>query len=145
MKKGKIASRSSKGIYILFPGALKGNNDVQTKYAKMFPEELYRYKFFLNPVRLAILKSLYEYPRMSTVELKTSLNLSWSMFNTHLDALKKKNYIHVDHLIEDGNPKFIVSLQHHTLVEFENLILVLEAFLNSIPTNILDDLNHNLL
>ena len=96
------------------------------------PEEFYEKKFLFNPYRLSIIRLLMKYPKLSTVEIKNTLDLSWNTFNSHLLALKNKNFVFIDHTMDEEGMATYVSLQPDALNEFKNLTSMLRLFLESV-------------
>lgn len=94
--------------------------------------DLYKYRFIFNPVRLSIIKSLMKHSRMTTVELKNHLGLSWGVLNTHLEALRKKGYVEINPTINEEGIGTAVYLLPEVSREFNRVISLLKVFVGSI-------------
>jgi DNA-binding transcriptional ArsR family regulator len=98
------------------------------------PQEIYQFKFLLNPIRLSMIKLLYERIELSTSELRTSLGITRGEFNTHYDALRKKGYIRVEKkFVDDGSLKTVASLEIDCIKKYEELRDILLAFFTNTP------------
>lgn len=53
----------------------------------LVPEQLLAHSFILNPVRLAILKILYDYNSFISSDMRKNLNVSWGAFTSHVKSL----------------------------------------------------------
>lgn len=94
--------------------------------------DLYKYRFIFNPVRLSIIKWLMRHSRMTTVELKAHLGLSWGVLNTHLEALRKKGYVEINPTINEEGVGTAVYLRPEVSREFNRVISLLKVFIGSI-------------
>jgi parallel beta-helix repeat protein len=85
--------------------------DTITEEQELIPQELYRFKFLLNPIRLAIIKILDDYSSFTSAKLRKMLNISWGKYTTHLDALIKEGFVvSVDEFVE-GSPARVVYIE----------------------------------
>ena len=53
----------------------------------LVPEQLLAHSFILNPVRLAILKILYDYNSYISSDMRKNLKVSWGAFTSHVKSL----------------------------------------------------------
>jgi len=85
------------------------------------PRELQKYKPILNPVRLALVKVLYNHYRMQAVELKDTLGISWGAFHNHIQALEKVGIIEARKQFVDTTPRVMVSISVKGSEQYLNL------------------------
>lgn len=94
--------------------------------------DLYRCRFIFNPVRLSIVKWLLKFQNLTTVELKDQLGLPWGVLNTHLESLRKKEYIETHPIVDEGGIGTMVSLNPKVVPEFRQVISLLKVFVENI-------------
>jgi basic membrane protein A len=119
-------------IYIINANLID-DDEVASRFKKEVPRELYRYKFILNPIRLAITKLLFENAELSTIELKNRLGLSWDELNNGIKALKKSNYIEIEKRFYEDRLTQFISLKVNKIDEFRTLSAMLVDFLSDTP------------
>ena len=59
----------------------------------LVPDKLLAFSFILNPIRLAILRILYEFHNYVSSEMRKTLNVSWGAYTSHLSALLEEGLI----------------------------------------------------
>jgi basic membrane lipoprotein Med (substrate-binding protein (PBP1-ABC) superfamily) len=104
-----------------------------SRFENEVPQELYQYKFILNPVRLAITKLLFENASLSTIELKNRLKLSWDELNNNIKALRKNSYIDIEKRFYEDRLTQFISLKIDKIDEFRTLSTLLVDFLTNTP------------
>ncbi|MHA2031444.1 MAG: transcriptional regulator [Candidatus Kariarchaeaceae archaeon] len=93
------------------------------------PSDMSKYKFLLNPVRLNIMKLLYDNYNLSSVQIKNNLNLSWSDYSHNILALEEREYVIVQTMFQYGTKRTMVYLGDKGKEYYENLIELLHEFL----------------
>ena len=88
-------------------GATKVFSDKKTsdEIRADIPSEILHFKYFLHPVRLSIVKLLDENMHLTTVQIRESLDITWSELSTHLGSLKKRGYIAINQEFIDGSTR----------------------------------------
>ncbi|MCE7737592.1 MAG: hypothetical protein GPJ54_22065 [Candidatus Heimdallarchaeota archaeon] len=124
--------KSQTSIYFYVMGRAKEGGGFDTNDIPLtIPKDIYNYKFLLHPIRLSMAKLLYENMQMTSIELKTMLEVSTNDINTHINALQKKGYIHTEHKFVEGSRKLIVTLKPFGSEQFKILIDLLHLFLDN--------------
>jgi len=130
--------------YYLLGTAHFRDDALEDRIAQAIPHELYSFKFLFNPVRLSMVKLLYENLQLTTVELKDLLQLNWNTFNSHLAALKDKGYVEGAYTFQDGTRSQMITLLPYGEEQYQMLTELLHLFLDSTADLELDetDLDH---
>jgi hypothetical protein len=116
-------------LYTLLIGKSKSiNKDIDEKLISNIPLDMLQYKFLMHPTRLAIMKLLFTYDRLSSIEIKSTLQISWSEYQTHIRALQTKLLIKVSDDFDNGSLKQFVYLEPQGRTEYQNLLFMLEEF-----------------
>jgi hypothetical protein len=123
-------------IIYLITGAQKVSVDKKTyrEFMKQVPPDLLEYKFLLHPVRLAILKVMYDYVNLTTIQLKEKLGLTWTEFNNGIKSMKRADLLHEQTKFVDGNVRIIVTLTNLGISQFQDLKRLLIDFLSDFNT-----------
>ncbi len=132
----EIADVSSEIIYLI-AGAQKVSIDKQMHkdFMKQIPPDLFEYKFLLHPIRLAILKVMYDQVNLTTIQLKEILGLTWTEFNNIFKTMKRANLLFYHTKFVDDNVRIIVSLTNLGITQFRDLKRLLIDFLDDINTD----------
>lgn len=75
------------------------------------PKKLQEFKIILNPVRLALVKILYQNFKMPASELRELVGISWGSWSTHIQTLEKAGIIESKRVFIDQKPRVVVSLK----------------------------------
>ncbi|MHA2254130.1 MAG: hypothetical protein ACXAD7_27530, partial [Candidatus Kariarchaeaceae archaeon] len=124
-----IFEAKSSLVYLFLSQDVFKDKSIAEVFDSEVPKEIYEFKFLMNPIRLAMTKLLYENIKFTTSELKEQLGLSWNDLNNNLNAMKKKNHIHIEQHFVDGRVQQFVSLQPATITQFKFLKEMLVDFL----------------
>lgn len=103
---------------------------------------MYQYRFLLHPYRLAIMKLLNKYIRLSSLEIKEKLNLSWGEYSNTITSLKKKGYISYSDDFDENSVRRFIHLEEPGRQDFEKLTKLLADFL-FYSTDIIDDVDYD--
>ena len=118
-------------IYLL-AGNIKFKDDLLNyAFQGEIPKEIYGYKFYLNPIRLSILKLLSQETYLTTVEIKERLELPWHTVTNHLNSLKNYGSIIVEQKFVEHEVKSVVSITPSALAEYSMLREILMEFFNA--------------
>lgn len=134
--------------YFLLSGQSKSTHKGSTFEV---PAEIYDFKFILHPIRLSILKLLNDYPRMTSIELKHNLKVSWNDLKNHLKILEERVYVVTGKQFVDGSVKKVVEITNLGIQEFITFKELIIKFLNetqhidSYYEGNLSDINPNIL
>lgn len=94
------------------------------------PQEIINYRYLLHPIRLTIMKLLYNEYQIPSTDIKKALGISWGDFANHSKSLREKGYIEVKDVFNESGIKFqMVYLHEHGREEFEILLGLLQQFL----------------
>jgi parallel beta-helix repeat protein len=97
---------------------------------ELFPPELLKFKFLLNPVRLGILKILYDYTQIAAYELRDLIGISWGKFTPHIDSLINKGLISSSSDFIQGKPRKIIYIEERGRARFMELQIILQKIAN---------------
>lgn len=106
----------------------KGIND---KIKESIPHDLFEFKHIFHPIRLSLMKILFESLEMTSVEIRDILDIKWNEYYSHINALKKFKLIKVEEKFKDGYLRQVVSLEPKGIEEFKTLTDLLNLFLDS--------------
>jgi DNA-binding MarR family transcriptional regulator len=73
--------------------------------------QLFRYSFLLNPIRLVIIRILYDNDQVTSSELRKIMNISWGKFTSHIDILIERGYINSSQHFINGSPKRVFFIE----------------------------------
>lgn len=117
--------------YTLIGQSKIGDKEIEEKITDAIPKNLLDSKYLLHPVRMAMLKLLYESLEMSSVELKDIIGITWNDYTTHTVSLKKYGYIRIDDGFIDGKRRQLLSILPKGIEEFKMLMDLLHLFLDN--------------
>lgn len=95
------------------------------------PSEMTKFKFLLNPVRLNIIKLLYDNFHLTSIQIKENLNLTWSDYSHNILALEEKGYVSTEVSFQRGLKRNLVYLEERGRLKYESLIELLHEFLQT--------------
>lgn len=121
----------TKLLYLFVGQSRVQNRKLTQDFKSMVPTEIYDFKFLLHPVRLAMMKLLFDQPKITSVELKEQLGINWNDFRNHLKSLRKKGLIEIEQGFVDDALAQIVSMSNAGLSEFKELTDLVTSFLSS--------------
>lgn len=105
-------------------------NKVKNRLKKDIPTGLKEYRFLMHPVRLLIVRTLYKNFSMISTDIKEVIDVSWSEYTSHINALEKNGLVSANtEFHENGLKVNIVYLEEQGRMEYENLITLLQTFL----------------
>ena len=107
------------------------DKDIENEIKKAIPKRIYDYKFLLHPIRLTMIKLLYENLEMNSVELKELMEISWNDYLNHSKSMKKNGYIRIDDGFVDGNKRSILRIEPKGVEEFKALTDLLQLVLDN--------------
>jgi hypothetical protein len=122
-------------IYLFNGQKVIKDNDLQANLEDEIPQEIFDFKFLLQPVRLSIVKLMSSNISLTTAEIRERLGVTWKELNYQINILKKKGYIHLEKQFVDGNIKTVVRAEKLALSDYEDLKQILLQFLDE-STNI---------
>ncbi|MCY3413052.1 MAG: transcriptional regulator [Candidatus Heimdallarchaeota archaeon] len=93
------------------------------------PSDLLNYSFLLNPIRLAIMKILYDSYKYPSADLRKILNISWGKYTPHLNQLEKKGYLVSEDEFIDNSPRKVLILEDAGRQQFESLESILRGLI----------------
>lgn len=96
----------------LLIGIINSGTDQSVDQDEVFPLELKKYKFLLNPIRLSIVKLLYTYSSYPAFMIRDILQISWGKFSSHVNSLIDKGYISVQEEFHEGSPTRVLYIEH---------------------------------
>ena len=105
--------------------------DIEKGVVNAVPKELSEYQFLLNPIRLSIVKLLFDNMQLTSVELRDELDLTWNEYYTHTSALFKKGYIKITDQFISGKKRQIMILEPYGAEQFNKLTELLHVFLDN--------------
>ncbi|MHA2101207.1 MAG: transcriptional regulator, partial [Candidatus Kariarchaeaceae archaeon] len=97
---------------------------------ELFPPELLKFKFLLNPVRLGILKILYDCTQIAAYELRDLIGISWGKFTPHIDSLIDKGLVSSSSDFIDGKPRKVIFIEEVGRSQFIELQRILRKVAN---------------
>lgn len=97
---------------------------------EIIPPELLKFKYLLNPVRLGIMKILFDYTQIVSSELRDLIGISWGKFTPHIDSLVDKGMISSSSDFVDGKPRKILYLEDKGRYQFMELQGILRKIAN---------------
>ncbi|MCH8908265.1 MAG: right-handed parallel beta-helix repeat-containing protein, partial [Candidatus Heimdallarchaeota archaeon] len=89
------------------------------------PPELLRFKYLLNPVRLGILKILFDYGQMAAYELRDLIGIPWGKFTPHIDSMADKGFVVMSSDFIDGKVRNVIFLEEQGRSQFMELQIIL--------------------
>ena len=92
------------------------------------PLEMFKYKFLMNPIRLAMVKMLSVHDNLTSVQIKNSLEISWDEYYTNIKALESKSYITLDDNFDKEIRRQYVHLEKEGRQDYINLMTFLQDF-----------------
>lgn len=114
-------------------------DDIEFVKKSSIPTQLMDYRYLMHPVRLSIMKLLSEEGNLTSVEVKHSLEISWGEYYSHINSLKKKEYIRVQDEFVNNTKRQVLYIEPIGLKRYGELKDLLEQFLkNSSSENIHD-------
>ncbi|OLS26073.1 MAG: hypothetical protein HeimC2_16950, partial [Candidatus Heimdallarchaeota archaeon LC_2] len=128
-----IFNGSIKGYLLLASGVQKTSED--DTIGTHIPKSLFKHKFLMHPVRLAMMKILTENQVVTSIELKNKLDLSWGEFSHHLTNMKKHHLIQIDDKFIDGITKQAITVTIVGNKQYVNLVKILHEFFSSSDYN----------
>ena len=93
------------------------------------PTQILGFKYFFHPVRLSILKLLSDHIKLSTVELRDSLDISWNVLNPHLLSLQENEYVSIKSDFSDGKLRKVIQITPNAITTFNEFKILLIEFL----------------
>ncbi|MHA2252225.1 MAG: winged helix-turn-helix domain-containing protein [Candidatus Kariarchaeaceae archaeon] len=115
---------SKKSLYFLFLGhRTRDINLLEKSYEASMTSAMQQYKHLLHPFRLSIIQLLYINSRLTSIEIKERLDLSWSDFYNSVRRLEKLKLIRVfDDFDEDGSTRQFVILEEEGKQQYGGFI-----------------------
>lgn len=117
--------------YTLIGQSKIDNKEVEEKIAEAIPQEIYDFKYLLHPVRMSIIKLLYENLEMTSIEMKEIMRVSWNDYSTHSLSLKKRGYINVEEGFVDGKRRQLLTILPKGTAEFKMLMDLMHLFFDN--------------
>ena len=93
-------------------------------------EEMSKYRFIMHPFRLSMMKLLYDNYKMSSIDIKEALKLSWADYSNFIKSLKKKEYVSIKEEFDEDSKRQFVYLEEAGRRDYENLVNLLNKFLD---------------
>lgn len=119
-------------LYYTLVGQSKiGDKEIEKEVKGVIPHDIMNYKFLFHPVRLSIIKLLYENLELTSMELKDILRISWNDYYTYAYSLGKKGYIKIEDQFVDGNKRQVLSIENKGIEEYKVLIDLMHLFLDN--------------
>jgi parallel beta-helix repeat protein len=105
---------------------IHSSEDPRIEYEEPIPEELIRFTHLLNPVRLSLIKLLYDNHGYPSYLAREELGTTWGKFTTHLNVLLKKELITAKEEFIQGSPKRVLYLSPKGRGQFLELRRVMQ-------------------
>jgi hypothetical protein len=102
------------------------SDDPLIEYEEPIPDELTRFAHLLQPVRLSLIKLLYDNLNYPSYMAREELGVSWGKYTTHLNVLLKKGLVTAQEEFIQGSPKRILYLSSEGRIQFLELRRVLQ-------------------
>ncbi len=93
---------NTKDNFLVFTRNRRSANKMSRNNEVLVPDQLLAYSFILNPIRLAILKILYDYNTYISSDMRKNLKVSWGSFSSHVKSL-------IDEGLIASNDEFVES------------------------------------
>ncbi|MHA2249381.1 MAG: hypothetical protein ACXAD7_03415 [Candidatus Kariarchaeaceae archaeon] len=124
---------NKKSLYFLFLGHRTSDiNVLEKSYEAEMTSKIQKYRFFLHPFRLSIMQILYTSPKLSSIEIKERLGLSWAYYHNSIRSLVKLNLIRVfDDFDEEGSTRQSVVLEEKGKQEYTSFIKLVGKYVDS--------------
>jgi DNA-binding MarR family transcriptional regulator len=84
----------------------------------------------MHPIRLAMIKILYDNYKLTTIELKQILQLDKNSFHNNLNSLEKDRLIEITKELTENGITNIVELKHDTQIKYEEFTRAIIEFLD---------------
>jgi DNA-binding MarR family transcriptional regulator len=122
---------------VLLGYKITDKKSTQKRIREQIPTDLKEFKFLLHPVRLTVMKLLFDNMAMSVLELRNLLNLTNNQINNTIKELLRKNYVETHPQFIGDGPKKLVILSDYGIDQFKKLVDQLHLFLD-ITDSLLD-------
>ncbi|MHA2338580.1 MAG: right-handed parallel beta-helix repeat-containing protein [Candidatus Hodarchaeales archaeon] len=110
----------------LLVAIINGDQEISAETEDVVPIELQKFKFLLNPIKLAVIKVLYQYSSYPAYIVRELLQISWGKFSSHTKSLIEKGYISSQEEFYDGSPTRILRIERLGRIEYQELRDVLK-------------------
>lgn len=124
--------KNQQSLYFLFLGHRTNDiNVLEKSYEASMTAAMEQYRHLLHPFRLSIMQLLYTSPRLTSIEIKERLDLSWSDYYNSIRSLEKINLIKVfDDFDEEGSTKQFVILEEKGKNEYTEFIKIVGKYVD---------------
>lgn len=93
--------------------------------------ELDEYRNILHPLKLSIMQLVYVDNKISSVEVKDKLEISWSDHHRSINSLSKLNFINViEDFDQEGSKRQFLVITEHGKLEYVRLIKIISKFID---------------
>ncbi|MCE7733333.1 MAG: helix-turn-helix transcriptional regulator [Candidatus Heimdallarchaeota archaeon] len=123
---------NQKSLYYLFLGHRTHDiNVLEKSYEASMTSAMQQYRHLLHPFRLSMMQLLYTNPKLTSIEIKERLDLSWSDYYNSIRSLEKLKLIKVfDDFDIEGSTKQFVILEEKGKVEYTEFVKVIGKYVD---------------
>ncbi|MCH8905483.1 MAG: tetratricopeptide repeat protein [Candidatus Heimdallarchaeota archaeon] len=90
-------------------------------------KELNHFKYLMHPIRIAIVRLLFYYTRITRSDLLKTLGINSGVFDNHLNQLSKNGIIEVHTELVENRSKVAIYINSYGIKQYEKFKQVLEA------------------
>lgn len=120
-------------VYLFAGQTLISDKHLPNEIKTEIPTEILDQKNLIHPVRLSIVKLLYDNTKITTSELRSALGLSTGELNHHLNMLKKSKHVFGEHRFVEDRVQNVFQLEPSAIEEYKKLKNLLIEFLDIAP------------
>lgn len=95
------------------------------------PKNFLSYRFLLHPIRLSMVKLLFENMQFTSIQIRNILEISWNEYYAHAEALEKKNYISITEEFIDDSKRSVLRLEPLGAEEYRIITELMHLFLDN--------------
>lgn len=118
---------NTKDNFLVFTRNRKSSDKKGQDNGVLVPEQLLAHSFILNPIRLAILKILYDYNTYISSDMRKNLNVSWGSFTSHVKSLVDEGMIASNDEFVDTKSLKVLYLEDKGRQSFSRLKSLLQV------------------
>ena len=118
---------NTKDNFLVFTRNKRSNKRKSHGNSVLVPEQLLAHSFILNPIRLAILKILYDYNMYISSDMRKNLKVSWGSFTAHVKSLIDEGMIVSNDEFVDSKSLKVLYLEDKGRQSFSRLKSLLQV------------------
>lgn len=106
-------------------------NALEKSYEAEMTARMHHYRHLLHPFRLSVMQLLYTNAKLTSIEIKERLDLSWSDYYNSIRSLEKLGLINVfDDFDEDGSTRQFVMMDQKGKQEYTTFIKLVGQYVD---------------